>query len=152
MDFITLLRTTSVEEAMSLPPPCVPPETPLSRVLAALQGRRAGAVIICRDEQVCGIFTERDFLSLVNADCSFDEPIERYMIRDPVVLPTSATLAEAIRKMSLGGYRHLPIVDDASRPIGMVKVKNVVHFLVEHLSRTVHHATPEAPLMGREGA
>ena len=152
MDFITLLRTTAVEEAMSPHPLCVSPENTLRQVLLSLQERRIGAVIVCRDDHVCGIFTERDFLSLVNSDCSFDDPVEKFMVRDPVVLSTSATLAEAIRGMSLGGYRHLPIVDQDARPIGMLKVKNVVHFLVEHLSRTVCHATPEAPLMGREGA
>ncbi len=152
MDFITLLRTSTVDEAMTREPLCVEPTTPMSQVLLALQERRTGAVIVCHGGKVCGIFTERDFLKHVNDDGSFEEPVSQFMVKDPVVFPTKATLAEAIRKMSLGGYRHLPIVDDQSRPIGMLKVKNVVHFLVEHLSRAVYNATPEVPLVGREGA
>ncbi len=152
MDFITLLRTSTVDEAMTREPLSVESNTPLSKALLALQERRTGAVLICRDGCLCGIFTERDFLKLANSECSFEDPIERFMVRDPVVFPSKATLADAIRKMSLAGYRHLPIIDDQSRPIGMLKIKNVVHFLVEHLSRAVYNATPEVPLVGREGA
>jgi hypothetical protein len=43
-------------------------------------------------------------------------------------------------------------VDGESRPIGMLKIKNIVHFLVQHLSRAVYNATPEVPMIGREGA
>lgn len=152
MDFITLLRSSTVEEAMTSPPLCFDVGVPLRVVLRSMLERRTSAVLVCRAGAVCGIFTERDFLPLAIGEISFDQPLESLMKNDPVTLPTRAILAEAIRKMSLGGYRHLPIVDDQHRPVGMIKVKNIVHFLVEHLSRAVYNATPEAPLLGREGA
>ena len=152
MDFITLLRTSSVDEAMTRDPLCVETSSPLSTVLGALQARRTGAALVCRGGIICGIFTERDFLKVVKEGCSLEDPIERFMIRDPEVFSSKGTLAEAMRKMSLGRYRHLPIVDGESRPIGMLKIKNIVHFLVQHLSRAVYNATPEVPMIGREGA
>ena len=31
--------------------------------------------------------------------------------------------------MDLGGYRHLPVVDDDARPIGVISVRDILRFL-----------------------
>ncbi len=63
-------------------------------------------------------------------------------------------MAAAIRTMSVGGYRRLPVVDDQNRPVGMVNVADIVHYLCEHFPQAVYNLPPESqPAMhGREGA
>ena len=60
----------------------------------------------------------------------------------------------AIRKMSLGGHRRLPIVDDQGRAVGLVKVSGILHYLVEHFPQTIYNLPPKPhpTTQEREGA
>ena len=42
--------------------------------------------------------------------------VREFMTPDPVVLRPDDTLAVAIHKMAVGGFRHIPVVDAAGRP------------------------------------
>jgi hypothetical protein len=56
--------------------------------------------------------------------------------------------------MDEGGYRHLPVVDEGGRPVGVLSVKRIVHYLVEHFPTTVYNLPPNpgAVPQEREGA
>ena len=49
---------------------------------------------------------------------------------DPVVLRHDDPIAIAIHKMAVGGFRHIPIVEDG-RPTGVVTARDVFHHLAE---------------------
>ena len=67
------------------------------------------------------------------------------MTRDPVVLRHDETIAVAINKMAVGGFRHIPIVEDG-RPTGVVSARDVFR----HLAR-VARLTPGEPDADRRG-
>jgi CBS domain-containing protein len=46
--------------------------------------------------------------------------------------------------MSEGGYRHIPLVDDDGRPVGMVSIRDLVDFLVELFPEKVHCMPPDS--------
>jgi predicted transcriptional regulator len=71
-----------------------------------------------------------------------------------VVVPSKEPISMAIQKMQDGGYRHLPVVDEAGRPVGVLSVKRIVHYLVEHYTATIHNMPPNPALVpqDREGA
>lgn len=70
-----------------------------------------GAVVVLEDERVAGIFTDRDVLLKIAGDASrFDEPVDRYMTPDPVVLRIDDHMATALNKMGVGGFRHIPVM------------------------------------------
>ena len=54
------------------------------------------------------------------------------MTPDPVVLRSEDTLAVAIHKMAVGGFRHIPIMD-GDRPLGVVSAADVFRHLVAAL-------------------
>jgi CBS domain-containing protein len=76
------------------------------------------------------------------------------MSSKPATLPNSATVGDAIRVMSEGGYRHLPVVDEAGRPHGVVAVHGIVRYLVDHFPETVYNLPPDPKSVprAREGA
>jgi hypothetical protein len=55
--------------------------------------------------------------------------------------------------MQKGGYRHLPVVID-DKPVGILSVKRIVHYLVEHFPTMVYNLPPHSPPTPprREGA
>ena len=63
-------------------------------------------------------------------------------------------IGAAVRRMEEGGYRHLPVVDDVGRPVGVLSVKRIVHYLVEHFPATIYNLPPDPGVIPqeREGA
>lgn len=153
MDIELCLTTDTVDQAGPMPPLCVTPDTPIREVFHKLRDHRGGSVLICRDEVLIGIFTERDALRLMARGGDLEAPVESAMVSDPVTLRAQAAIGAAILRMSSGGYRRMPIVDDAGRPTGVLQVSGIIHYLVEHFPKTVYNLPPVAhPLtQDREG-
>jgi CBS domain-containing protein len=111
----------------------VPPQEPLSRVIALMQAKRQGSVLVVEGNRLIGIFTERDVLNGV-AGKGLDlehTPVSQVMTRDPKVLHDEDTLAFAMHRMAIGSYRHIPIVRDG-QPYAFVSVRGVLRYLHEH--------------------
>jgi CBS domain-containing protein len=154
VDFVFKLNADTVAEAMSAPPQCVEPHLSVRAVFAQLREHRTGGVIVCRDGRLAGIFTERDALKLMAAGANLDGPIETVMVANPVAVRASDNIASAIRTMSVGGYRRLPVVDGQNRPVGMVNVADIVHYLCEYFPQAVYNLPPEPQVVmhARDGA
>ena len=106
------------------------------------------------DDKLVGVFTERDALKLMRQRADLSRPVRQVMSTNPVTVSPKATVGEAIRQMSAGGYRHLPIVDEQGQATGVVAVRGIVHYLVEHFPATIYNLPPK-PGTGpveREGA
>lgn len=154
VDFELNFTTDTVAECPLVEPLCVEPGAAVRSVLGQMKDRNAAAVLVCRGEKIAGIFTERDALMMMAASASFDVPIEGVMTHNPVVLKMQDSVARAISAMTRGGYRRLPIVDDAGRPTGMIKVESILHYLAEHFPKVVYTLPPEPhhSTKDREGA
>ena len=154
MDLHLNLNVETVSRANPASPPCVEPSATIRDVLQLLKAQRTGCALVCRDDRLVGIFTERDALKLMADGTDWDRPIEEVMVTEPETVSPTSTVGQAVAKMSAGGFRRLPIVDDDSRPVGLLKVSGILHYLVQHfpnvvytLPPTPHHTTQE-----REGA
>jgi CBS domain-containing protein len=97
-----------------------------------------GAVAIVDDEQrVAGIFSERDLLRKLALQWRDPEttPV-RDVMTTAVELATSETgPGEALVHMVDRHFRHLPIVDNHGRLLGMLSIRNVLQWRIDDLSR-----------------
>jgi CBS domain-containing protein len=139
----------------------VSPSATVTEAMRLMQTEHTGCVIITddgtSDSKLIGIFTERDVLFRVvdRGRNPATLPLAEVMTSDPEVLPDTATIAHLLNKMCVGGFRHVPVVDDRGRPVTVVSVKDVVELLVESFPREVLNLpefdTPRIP-KHREGA
>ena len=114
-------------------PRCVREFESLDSVCKLLQSNKMGCVLIVdQANTLIGIFSERDYiLKIYGSDPAVhSKPISEYMTTEPVSAGPVTTIAFALNLMSHGGFRHLPIVDDENKPVGMISVKDVVDYLV----------------------
>ena len=77
------------------------------------------------------------------------------MTVDPETLSIHTTVAYVLNKMAVGGYRHVPVVDDEFRPAYVIAVRDVVSFLVDAFPREVLNLPTEPgrpSTRAREGA
>ena len=104
--------------------------TPVGEVLQQMVSESIGCVIVVDNDQVKGIFSERDALSRLNADVAklLDRPIESMMTPDPITLKADDKIAFALHKMHVGGYRHIPILDD-EKLVGVISIRDILNYL-----------------------
>ena len=93
-----------------------------------MHAKGSDCVLVVDAGRLVGIFTDRDAVLKVAGRPSGPRPIAELMTRDPVVLRHDDTIAVAINKMAVGGFRHIPIVENG-RPTGVVTSRDVFrHF------------------------
>ena len=124
---------------------CVELGTPLSQVVSLMQERKFGSLLVTHNRRLAGIITERDILMKVTG-LPIDlkrTPVEKVMTPDPISLKNTDMIAYAMNNMHVGGYRHVPIVDDNDVPICVVSVKDVVGYILEHFPNEILNITGE---------
>lgn len=137
------------------------PNATVTEAMRAMQREHRGCVVITDDgtnnSKLTGIFTERDVLFRIvdRGRNPASLPVGEVMTPDPETLPVHSSVAYVLNKMSVGGFRHVPAVDDEHRPAFIISVRDVVEFLVEAFPREIlnlptDHGSP--PPRAREGA
>src|SRR5271157_4568638 len=114
----------------------VPLDATVQRAIRTMLDRHVGAVAVIDEKQrVAGIFTERDVLRRLSLSEHDPRKISvREVMTTPVEMATRATTAaEALATMVERHYRHLPIVDDDGRLLGMLSIRNVLQAQVDTL-------------------
>ena len=154
MSFQLSLSTEAVTAAYPDEPLIVEPESTVAEVMQLLRAQATGSVLVCQGSEVVGIFTERDALRLMATGADLNQAITEVMSSQPVSLKADANVGEAIKMMSDGGYRHLPILSSQGEPTGMATVYGIIHYLVDHFPQTIYTLppTPNSSPSEREGA
>lgn len=107
---------------------------------------RQGCAVVLDGDRVAGIFTERDVLVRVvaaGADAS-SLAVADAMTKDPECLSADDTLGFALHKMSVGGYRRLPVLDEDGRPVGLITQSEGMRYLVGFFPDAVINQPPRS--------
>jgi len=120
------------------PPLVVSPDRPVGEVLKLLAAESLGCVLVVDADRILGIFSERDALMRLNARAQelAARPVSEFMTPDPECLQGTAKIAFALQRMDLGGYRHVPVLDDAGHATGVISIRDVLRYLTDHMERT----------------
>jgi CBS domain-containing protein len=99
--------------------------------IRTLYDKHIGSVIVVDEEGKCeGIFTTRDALRLVAQKTSLSTPIKEVMTRNPITVKSDASFGEAISLISSHGVRHLPVVDENDRLVGLLSIRSFLEEVV----------------------
>jgi len=99
--------------------------------------KKIGSVVVVDDEgKPIGIVTERDMVYVVARALAPDTPVWMVMTENPVVINENALVTEAMEKMRVQNIRHLPVVNDEGKLVGMISFRDIVDFTAVLLSLT----------------
>lgn len=103
------------------------PSTSVAAAARLMAENKVGAIMVARDEQLLGIFTERDLVVRIVAKGIDPEatPLERVMTRSPVVVGSKTPLGYALVLMQEKGFRHLPVTE-GRKPVGIVSSRSAM--------------------------
>ena len=110
------------------------PQTPVSEAAQRMAQKNIGLVVVMDDDQVAGVFSERD---LVKGFGAAEIVIEEAVVGDlmtKLIITVSPTdsLVDATIAMNANNIRHLVVVQ-AGRPVGVVSIRDVLRVFAEQL-------------------
>ena len=149
------LRSDPVTRLTLRGPVTASPDASIEQVVRQMTERKTGCVLLQDDGKLVGIFTERDFVNrVVAAGREVTGPVREVMTPDPKTLTRHDNVQKAVEVMGEGGYRHMPVIGDDGQPMGVLSVKEIIHYLVEYFPAKVYNLppTPEHTQPAREGA
>jgi len=101
------------------------PEETVRDAAIGMAAHHCGAILVCRDDTLIGIYTERDLIAKVVAlGRDLDTPLIEVMTVNPDTIAADASIMSAVRQMSESGYRHLPVVQ-ADRILGILSIRDL---------------------------
>jgi CBS domain-containing protein len=101
-----------------------------------MMDKDVGAVAVI-DEQgiVAGMFTERDVLAkfALSGRTAATTPVRELMSPMVEMATDETTAAEAFKVMLERHYRHLPVVDDHGKVLGILSIRNILEARIDDL-------------------
>ena len=107
------------------PAPFTTSDAAIGDALETMRGAGVDCVLVTDGDRLVGIFTERDAVLKLAGRSLDGVTVAEAMTPDPVVLHADDPIAAAIRTMAVGGFRHVPLVDDAGRATGLISAVDV---------------------------
>ena len=131
--FQSHIMLDSIKEIAVFQPAAVISSDPVSRAIELMRERRAGCVLVIDDRKLTGILSEVDLLFRMSGQSNpAHMKVSEIMTPNPETIDADASMAYALHLMSIGGYRHLPVLaeDDS---IGILSIKDLLRYLNQHL-------------------
>jgi CBS domain-containing protein len=91
-----------------------------------------GAALVMENNQIAGIFSERDFSrKVLNENCALDMPVERFMTREVYAVSPESSIDECMTLMTQKKFRHLPVVDK-NKVVGVISIGDIVKDVIDN--------------------
>ena len=119
-------------------------DTQVSEALETMADMNIGALLVVDGGKIVGIFAERDALRKKLYRGGLDRPVRDYMTPEPECLTPDDSIAFALNRMAIGGYRHIPLVSPELEPVGILVMRDVVGYLVSFFPAEVVNVPPHS--------
>ena len=111
---------------------CVDVAETVAEAVGQMNRERIGSVMVIKNGQYVGIFTERDVLNrVISAKLNPEKTrVEKVMTSDFVSVQENSTLRETMHIMTNKRVRHLPVFEE-EKLVGMISIGDVTRKLLE---------------------
>ncbi len=119
-----------VTEVMTKNVTACAPDTPIKDVIKILSRNRISSLIITENNEPVGIITERDLVAIMEEmlnDVARDHlPIVHFMTSPALTVHGYNTFEEAVKFAINKNIRHLPVVNEKNKLIGLLTPPNML--------------------------
>lgn len=105
----------------------IPPGLSLAEACVELERLRVGALMVCQDDQVVGVLSERDVVRAVarQGQGALARPVSDFMTADVIFAAPGETVAILEARMTDRRIRHLPVLIE-DRLAGVISIGDIV--------------------------
>lgn len=103
----------------------------LDKVVKIFQEQKKNCVLVYKKAKLVGILSNRDILWKVVGkyrDLS-KVKVEDVMTPNPEYVTPDDPIAFAVNKMAMGGFRHVPVIQEDGKPVSIILIKDVLDYL-----------------------
>ena len=120
------LRELDLDETVS-----VAPDAPALEAARLMKNSNSGCALVVDGGKLVGIFTEHDVLKrMTSAGDLAAVSVKELMSPNPETLNEKDSVAEALNKMSLGRYRHIPF-KKADGSYAVASIRSVLKYIAQ---------------------
>jgi len=116
----------------------VSPQSTVRQALELMADKNIGALLVLEENQLVGMFSERDYARKVvlKGKSSVDTLVREIMTTEVICIKVSQTFTECMQTMTDHHIRHLPVMNEQS-VIGLISIGDVVKEVLEEQTRTI---------------
>jgi CBS domain-containing protein len=116
----------------------VTPGTSVFDALKVMADKNIGALLVMEENQLAGIFSERDYARkvILKGKSSKEMTVQEIMTERVDCVSPSQTVRECMTLMTEKHHRHLPVVDE-ERVVGMISIGDVVKAIISDQEFTI---------------
>ena len=116
----------------------VSPQSTVRQALELMADKNIGALLVLEENQLVGMFSERDYARKVvlKGKSSVDTLVRDIMTTEVICIKVSHTFTECMQTMTDHHIRHLPVMDEQNL-IGLISIGDVVKEILEEQTRTI---------------
>ncbi len=116
----------------------VPKHATVKDALHLLAEKKIGAVLVVEEDQILGIFSERDYVRLVaNTGTLAQDTLVHQVMTHPIYFVTpDQELEDCMSLMTAKHIRHLPVMENG-KLAGLISIGDVVKWLIEDKVTTI---------------
>lgn len=122
------------------------PDDSVYQALCIMAEKNVGALLVLEGDQLVGIFSERDYArkQIRNHRSSKETPVRDLMSPRVAYVNLNTSLEECMSLMTEKRFRHLPVLDDQEKVIGILSIGDLVketisaqQFIISELERYI---------------
>jgi len=122
------------------------PEASVFEAVALMAQKNIGALLVMEGGRIVGVLSERDYARKVvlMARSSKDTPLREIMTSSVIYVHPSQSSEECMAVMTENRVRHLPVLDNEDRLIGLISIGDLVKgiiseqkFIIEQLQHYI---------------
>ncbi len=115
------------KDIISRPLVSIGPERTVLEAARKMAENNVGLLVVCDpDNWLRGVVSERDIIRAVAAGKDFATKVATVSTATVATVGWSSEVAEAAKVMNKHKIRHVVVVDDASKPIGVISMRDLV--------------------------
>lgn len=110
----------------------IPPQATILGALRVMADKNIGAVLVMDDDQVKGIFSERDYARRCRLKGkSYEAPVSEVMTKTIYYIGPDDTMEACMVQMTDKHIRHLPVVEEG-KVVGLISIGDVVEAIISN--------------------
>lgn len=107
------------------------PNDTIQKIVKIFKDQKKNCVLVYKSKKLVGILSNRDILWKVASkypDLS-KVKVADVMTPNPEFVRPNDPIAFAVNKMAMGGFRHVPVIDEDGAPLSIILIKDVLGYL-----------------------
>lgn len=115
------------------------PATSVYDAIRVMGEKNVGALVVVENGEVVGVLSERDYSRKVvlQGRTSRDTVVNEILSRPATTVRRKDTIEKCMQLMTSQRIRHLPVVSEDNRPIGLISMGDLVNWVMHSQRHTI---------------